>query len=128
MIRGTWERIVAGYLILQAASVLAWWTWLLSNPEPWRHFVGPGMPASVLRCFFAADIALYVLLGGAAIFRLARGKPYVRSLLLLRAGGELYATLAAYGLAFESRGGWLGAVLMTGSTAVSLFLVSRLRP
>ena len=128
MERRKWERITATFLAVQAAAVLAWWAWILSDASTRTLFLGPNLPPRSLDVFLIPDSVTYVGLGLLALWTLTRGNRWAWPLLILHAGAVLYATCATVALAYQSGGGWLGVGLMSANAAALTFLAWKLKP
>jgi hypothetical protein len=117
------------YLLVQAASVAAWWLLLWLVPSTRAPFVvGADWPESTLLAFALPDLVVIVVGSVAAAVGLRRHAAWAHPVLWFVAGGVGYATLWCLGGNLATGSGGLSSALMLASslgTGWTLFATRR---
>ena len=116
------------FLLAQAAGACAWWAVLAAWPPSRAYFRAEGAPDATLLAFGPADLLLFAGASAASGYGFWTGRRWAWPLLCAHAGAAAYAALYCWGLAALTGDGLLGALLMSPSLVVPVFLAWRLRP
>lgn len=117
-------RLVCAWLLaFQGVAGLAWWGVLLGWPGTRAYFFSAEAGETTLWAFALADLLLFAGLSVVCAVGIARNAFWAGAVLLLHAGGTLYASLFCWGLLFSSDFQiWLGAAAMTPPACFVLWL------
>lgn len=110
------KQIIAGYLILQAVGIAAWWSMLLLVPISASWFQPETWPSESLLGFWLADAVL--LIGGsvaaAGLVLFQRGS--ATTVIWCLAGVAWYPALYCVGVSIITDEAWAASALMAGLT------------
>lgn len=117
-------QIVAGYLILQAVGVAAWWVSLVVFPDCIAWFQPEGWPPDTLLGFWLADLVL--LCGGsvATAWAVTVQRPWAATAVWALAAAAWYPTLYCVGVSVLTGQAWLGAAMMATLAGLSLAMAT----
>lgn len=117
------RKIIAGYLFVQAASVIAWWCLLIAVPASIDWFQPSTWPKDTLVRFWLPDLLMLGLgsaMAGLLVLREYDGSPFVLHVL---AGAAWYPTLYCLSISIAHNDSWIACALMfsmaSATTAVT---------
>jgi hypothetical protein len=118
------RRLAAGYFLVQASAVAAWWTLLAVSPAARPYFALREAPIAALGAFAPGDLGLVVL--ASLVVGIRRGRGSSGPLAWIVAGAMSYG--AAYTISSAALGisSALGAILMVPAAVASLLAASEL--
>ncbi len=124
-----WLRVLSiTYLLLQCASLAAYWLLLWLMPSVRKPFLAPGAPDSTVLAFAAGDLTIYFGASLAAAYALWRDRRWAWPALLVHAGAAIYAASYAALLAVYEPSRWLGALMMAPALLIPPALAWLHRP
>lgn len=126
--RHSLETLAAWYLGLQAAGTCAWWIGIGMSDAFRAWFIPKGIDSSFLGAFLTADMLILSLVGGSAAWGLWFRRSWAWAALCVHAGGAVYASVLAIGLALLAMDSAPGGLLMAPTLVTPLYFVWALRP
>jgi len=113
------ERLLAGYLVVQALVGVAWWAAMAWSPPIRRVFELDDLQPAVLDSLVFADVVVIIVGGSLAAWALERGATRAVPLTAAVAGGLAYVTLYLIGWVTFTGEGALCAGVMVPPTLLS---------
>ncbi|MCC9642901.1 isoprenylcysteine carboxylmethyltransferase family protein [Rhodopirellula sp. JC740] len=122
---GEWaRRIVAGYLVVQAASTLLWWGMLILFPASIRWFWPERWPVESLWVFGLADGGLIVAGSALAALLVMRQSAWASIAVWSVAATVWYPTLVCVAVSAWTGEAWVGSSLMISMAGLSLAMAT----
>lgn len=118
------KRIVAGYLILQAVGVAAWWGLLIAVPASVAWFQPAAWAAGSLLGFWLADSVLLVAGSCAAALAISYEKSWATIAVWAIAATIWYPTLYCLGVSIMTDEAWVAAGAMSGMAGLTLAMAT----
>ncbi len=118
------RRVVAGYLILQAIGIAAWWCLLVLHPLSIAWFQPAGWPKETLLGFWLADLVL--LCSGSALtaFAVLRALPWAPTAIGALTVAAAYPTLYCLGVSLLTGQAWLASAMMAVMAGLTLAMAT----
>lgn len=106
------RTVIVWYCFLQAAAVIAWWSWLILDPSSFVYFWPESLGFVSLRLLMIGDLVTYVGLGGMVGLLAYRDSAWIKPWLWAMLGGITYATAVSVSASVLTGEGSLGAMIM----------------
>lgn len=118
------QKIIASYLLIQAAGTAGWWALLFWVRDSVRWFQPEDWPADALLGFWLADFVL--LVGGSIVVAgaIISEKPWSGIAIWSLAAAVWYPTLYCIGASVLTDDAWIASAMMTGMAGLTLAMAT----